>query len=243
MGLHAPQREELIKVDDKYQIQAVFDLEANRGTDSGYSLGQVTKFVGHRNSETLIGHYLSDMSNIDGTATFFGLEPRRDITGNFRSASKGTNPDLLRTLPASILSELEHRQDYIELSKQLKELPRQIKSTPPGEECYKPQAHLDNLYFQRRKLRDQLLYLDRLTYLWSPRIWPPDRLPWSKGSRNFSCSNGLPRRYRERASPWWKPIPRHVKDRWWDSLSSCLKPRNPHSLLQCINYSLSPLVP
>jgi hypothetical protein len=38
------------------------------------------KFAAHRNSKTLIGHYLDDMSNVDGAAAFLGLEPRRDLT-------------------------------------------------------------------------------------------------------------------------------------------------------------------
>ncbi|KAI9739317.1 MAG: hypothetical protein M1834_007530 [Cirrosporium novae-zelandiae] len=51
MGLHAPRREALIKVDD-----------------GDYSLGQVMKFAAHRNSKTLVGHYLDDMNNVDGAA-------------------------------------------------------------------------------------------------------------------------------------------------------------------------------
>jgi hypothetical protein len=63
-------------------------------TDGGYSLGQVIKFAGHRNSTTLVGHYLDDMSNVDGAASFLGLEQRRNVTGDFRSASMKRNPDL-----------------------------------------------------------------------------------------------------------------------------------------------------
>jgi hypothetical protein len=42
--------------------------------DGGYSLGQVMKFAAHKNLKTLIGHYLDDMSNVDGAAVFLGLE-------------------------------------------------------------------------------------------------------------------------------------------------------------------------
>ena len=76
-------------------------------TDGGYSLGQVMKFAGHRNPKTLDGHYLDDMSNIDGTAVFLGLKPRRDITEDFRSASIGRNPGLKHSLLAKIVEELE----------------------------------------------------------------------------------------------------------------------------------------
>jgi len=51
MGLHAPRYEEFIQVDD-----------------GGHSLGQVMKFAGHRNSKTLVGYYLDDMSNADSVA-------------------------------------------------------------------------------------------------------------------------------------------------------------------------------
>jgi hypothetical protein len=63
-------------------------------TDGGYSLGQVIKFAAYRNSKTLVGHYLDDISNIDGVAVFLGLEPRRDLTEDFRSVSIKRNPDL-----------------------------------------------------------------------------------------------------------------------------------------------------
>src|SRR5216117_3081693 len=58
------------------------------------------KFAGHRNPKTLVGHYLDDMSNVDGAAAYLGLEPRRDITEDFRSASMGRNPGLLHSLAA-----------------------------------------------------------------------------------------------------------------------------------------------
>src|SRR5438045_1264659 len=55
------------------------------------------KFAAHRNSKTLVGHYLDDTSNVDGAATFLGLEPRRDLTEDFRSASMRRNPSLRRS--------------------------------------------------------------------------------------------------------------------------------------------------
>ncbi len=63
-------------------------------TDGGYLLGQVMKFAAHRNSKTLVSHYLDDMSNVDGAAVFLRLEPQRDLTEDFCSASMKRNPDL-----------------------------------------------------------------------------------------------------------------------------------------------------
>jgi hypothetical protein len=45
------------------------------------------KFAGHRNSKTLVGHYLDDMSNVDGAIAFLNLEPRRDLIKDFRFTS------------------------------------------------------------------------------------------------------------------------------------------------------------
>jgi hypothetical protein len=58
------------------------------------------KFAAHRNSKTLVGHYLDDISNVDGAAAFLGLKPRRDLTEDFRSAFIKRNPDLRHSLPA-----------------------------------------------------------------------------------------------------------------------------------------------
>lgn len=43
-------------------------------TDRGHSLGQVMKFARHRNSKTLVGHYLSDENKVDGAAAFLKLD-------------------------------------------------------------------------------------------------------------------------------------------------------------------------
>ena len=75
-------------------------------TDGGYSLGQVMKFAAYRNSKTFVGYYLDNMSNVDGVAVFFGLEPRRDLTEDFRSAPIKRNPDLQHSLPGKCLDEL-----------------------------------------------------------------------------------------------------------------------------------------
>ncbi|OAF60703.1 hypothetical protein VC83_03638 [Pseudogymnoascus destructans] len=90
MGLHAARREALIQVDD-----------------GGYSLGQVMKYAGHRNAKTLVGHYLDDASNVDGTAAFLKTNPRRDLTEYFHSESMKKNPNLPHSLTANILDHLK----------------------------------------------------------------------------------------------------------------------------------------
>jgi hypothetical protein len=80
------------------------------------------KFAAHRNSKTLVGHYLDDMSNVDGAAVFLGLEPQRDLTEDFRSASMRRNPDLQHSLPAKHLDELKQRRDFTDLGEQIDKL-------------------------------------------------------------------------------------------------------------------------
>ena len=91
-------------------------------TDGGYSLGQVMKYAGHRNAKTLVGHYLDDASNVDGAAAFLKTNPRRDLTEYFRSESMKKNPNLPHSLTANNLDHLKQRQDYIDLSEQIKNL-------------------------------------------------------------------------------------------------------------------------
>jgi len=112
------------------------------------------KFAGHRNSKTLVGHYLCDMSNVDGAAAFLGLEPRRDITEDFRSASMGRNPGLLHSLPANILEELEQRDEYVQICREIESLSLQIQAALTEEARYELKTRQNRLYYQRRKLRD-----------------------------------------------------------------------------------------
>ena len=93
IGLHATRREALINVDGKWYSLRIRSWHSRLiGNRRRYSLGQVMKFAAHRNSKTLVGHYLDDMSNVDGAAVFLGLKLRRDLTKDFRSTSIKRNP-------------------------------------------------------------------------------------------------------------------------------------------------------
>jgi hypothetical protein len=80
------------------------------------------KFAAHRNSKTLVSYYLDDISNVDGTVTFLGLEPRRDLTEDFCSAFMRRNPNLWHSLLAKNFNELKQRYDYIDLCEQIENL-------------------------------------------------------------------------------------------------------------------------
>jgi hypothetical protein len=103
--------------------------------DGGYSLGQVMKFAAHRNLKTLVGHYLDDMSNVDGVAVFLSLEPRRDLTKDFRSASMKRNPDLRHSILAKYLDKLRQRRDFTDLGEQIDKLSTQITAAITEKGC------------------------------------------------------------------------------------------------------------
>jgi molecular chaperone GrpE (heat shock protein) len=115
------------------------------------------KFAAHRNSGTLVGHYLDDMSNVDGAAAFLNLEPRRDLTEDFRSASMKRNPNLRHSLPTKSLGELKQRRDYINLSEQIEDLSVQVTSATTEEARKELKARRHCLYKQRQKLIDEEL--------------------------------------------------------------------------------------
>ncbi|KAL2015888.1 hypothetical protein VTK56DRAFT_4663 [Thermocarpiscus australiensis] len=110
LAIHAIRREILIKVND-----------------SGASMGQVMKFAAQRNMKTLTGHYLHDLTTVDGAACYLGLQPRNDLTEDFRSATMMRNPDLLQSLPSKLQEELESRDEYVALTRQIDRLTLQMK--------------------------------------------------------------------------------------------------------------------
>ncbi|KIW79865.1 hypothetical protein Z517_06480 [Fonsecaea pedrosoi CBS 271.37] len=140
IGLHAPRREALIKVDD-----------------GGYSLGQVMKFAAHRNPRTLVGHYLDNTSNVDGAAVFLGLQPRRDLTEDFRSASMKRNPDLPQSIPSKSLDELKHRPQFVALCEQIEDLSLQLTADITEEERKALKAKRRQAYDRRQLLVDEEL--------------------------------------------------------------------------------------
>lgn len=89
-------------------------------------MGQVMKFTAQRNIKTLTGYYLYDLTTVDGAVCYLGLEPRKDLTEDFCSATMMRNPDLLQSLPSKLQEELENRDEYVALSRQIENLILQI---------------------------------------------------------------------------------------------------------------------
>jgi hypothetical protein len=115
------------------------------------------KFAAHRNLKTLVGHYLDDMSNVDGAAAFLDLEPRRDLTEDFRSASMRRNPDLRHSLPAKNLDELKQRRDFIDLYEQIEDLSAQVTAAITEEARKELKVQRRHVYDQRQRLINEEL--------------------------------------------------------------------------------------
>jgi len=107
------------------------------------------KFAGHRNPKTLVGHYLDDMSNIDSAVAFLNLEPRRDLTEDFRSAFIKRNLNLRHSLLIKNRDELKQRRDYINLSEQIEDLSLQVTAVTIEEARKELKARRHYVYKQR----------------------------------------------------------------------------------------------
>jgi hypothetical protein len=103
------------------------------------------------------------MSNMDGAAVFLGLEPRRDLIEDFRSASIRRNPDLRYSLLTKYLDKLRQRRDFTDLGEQIDNLFTQITAaiTEKGRQELNTQRRY--VYNQRQKLIDEELASYRRT--------------------------------------------------------------------------------
>ncbi|KAK3940995.1 carbonic anhydrase 2 [Diplogelasinospora grovesii] len=82
--------------------------------------------------QVLISHYLHNLTTVDGTACYLGLQPRKDLTGDFRTATKVIqNPG---SLPLVWLQSLKERDDYVAILRDIADLCLKIKATSNKEE-------------------------------------------------------------------------------------------------------------
>lgn len=126
-------------------------------SDSGEAIGQVLKFAGQRNPKVLLNHYLDDMWTVDGAAIFLGMNPRKDLTTDFRSATMKKSAQLSQTLPSKVKAELENRKDYVCLTDDLDRLELRIASAVEKKPADQLKAERSRLYEKRRKLEQQAL--------------------------------------------------------------------------------------
>ncbi|KAK2812936.1 hypothetical protein FQN50_000957 [Emmonsiellopsis sp. PD_5] len=121
--------------------------------DSRYSEVARQKFAGHTHRDTFGRWYVHPLSEIDGPATFLGIEPRMEHIKNLRSMAIHRNPELWQSLPAKEELEFQQRSDIIALDDEL----GQRIATAEGEER-------QGLYLEQRRLcyEKQQLYLKAL---------------------------------------------------------------------------------
>ncbi|KAI0467050.1 hypothetical protein F4859DRAFT_507006 [Xylaria cf. heliscus] len=161
LAVHAIRREILLKVND-----------------SGPLIGQVAKFAAQRGVNTLVNHYLHTLTTIDGAAYYLGLQPRNDRTEEFRTAiTMKKNPVLQQSMPSKLQDELESREDYVAMTRQINDLTLQIKTTTDD-------AGLDRLKNKRIKFynsRKKLRYEEReKAHVDSIRHMMPERDPLAR---------------------------------------------------------------
>lgn len=76
-------------------------------------MGQIMRFASQRSTNVLINNYLGNISTIDGTSNYLQMEHRTDLADKFRSATMEYNPNLLQTIPANNLQDLQKQQEYL----------------------------------------------------------------------------------------------------------------------------------
>ncbi|KAI9761799.1 MAG: hypothetical protein M1840_001679, partial [Geoglossum simile] len=133
ISVHALRREALIKADD-----------------NGYSIAERMRFAGQSDPNTFFGSYMSQLSTVDGQASYLGEEIRRDHLDNFRGMGLHRNPHLWQSLSAKRRSELENRPDFLEVNQKIEALTQKIGS---GIENTQPErTSRRRLYGQKRRL-------------------------------------------------------------------------------------------
>lgn len=76
----------------------------------------------------LVNKYLGDISSIDGAGSVLGMEFRRALAEDFRSASVGRNPALRFSLPAKVAEALQASPEFIGLTEQIDRISQQIET-------------------------------------------------------------------------------------------------------------------
>lgn len=99
------------------------------------------------------------MNTIDGAASYLGMDTRRNLTEDFRSATMEWESDLTWQLPARELDQLKRDENYVRLTEQIFTYTTLISRGGSTEEleqhtAYRKQAYDDRRKFMRRKLQE-----------------------------------------------------------------------------------------
>ncbi len=115
------------------------------------------RFASQNNIHVLANHYLSNVSTVDGAATYLGMQPRTDLAEGFRSATMRLNPGLSQTLPAEEEEELRKSQDFVSLEAEMVRIKETIQRTTSEEARAELKSQRKSLYASLRKLRKERL--------------------------------------------------------------------------------------
>jgi hypothetical protein len=101
------------------------------------------KHGGHRNPATYAEFYAPNNSGVDGQATYWDGTTRTIVNDLFRSLTLQRCPHLCQSLPAEKKHDLERREDYVKIIKELEDLNQNPEKT---------EEKLQSLYRQKRRL-------------------------------------------------------------------------------------------
>jgi hypothetical protein len=152
--VHGMRREILVKADGKFASQSAIipSLSLILGLDHGYSTSQKMKFAGHIDPRTFQVHYAHQMSTIDGQSALWDKERRNIPFEAFRGLSLHHYPQLPQSLPAKVRDDLEHRDDFIALNKEIAALGENLRLVTTAAEGKQANARRKELYWERRHL-------------------------------------------------------------------------------------------
>ncbi|KAK2590414.1 hypothetical protein QQS21_011901 [Conoideocrella luteorostrata] len=125
--------------------------------DGGYSIGQVIKFASQKSLNVLVDSYFGSISTIDGAAMYQGLQPRKDLADDFRSATMKYNPGLKFSLPSENNHILRGSPEYLGVMKEISMLDEAIVESNCPEEKAKYIAQRHSFIKKRTKLRNKCL--------------------------------------------------------------------------------------
>ncbi|KAG7284893.1 hypothetical protein NEMBOFW57_009508 [Staphylotrichum longicolle] len=163
-------------------VTPVFGMHAARRAVLINANSEVLRFASQNNVHVLANHYLSNVSSVDGAATYLGMQPRTDLAEGFRSATMRLNPGLPQTLPAKEEEELRKSPDFVSLEADVARINEKIQQTTSEEARAELKSERSSLYASLRKLRRERLagYQERQDPKYEP-VGDHEQADWSQG--------------------------------------------------------------
>lgn len=97
-------------------------------------------------------HYLSNISSVDGSSAFLGMQPRTDLAESFRSATARWNPNLVQSLSEEQKRSVSQTENFVALSQKIDDIGTQIGSLACHNEDKVTRLMIENLQSKRISL-------------------------------------------------------------------------------------------